>query len=433
MLMEGQAQASVVSEEALPLRPLRSLLTKLHISMFGELRVELRDELDEKQRTPQIWPMNCGGALGRLLVCLTLRAPHAVSREQLSALLYPDHLEPQARRMLTDAIYRLRREFECVTGGRKANWLITEGDMLRLNSQLVSTDLQEFVRLVQTPCVENWQRAIDLYRGELLEGLDAQWADQRRIEMQACFLRTLEQSCAALSENGHITQALAVAQRWICADPLREEAYCTAMQLCVKLGRYAHALQHFERLKQVLAEELNIEPGGAAHSLARDIRAELQHLANEERRLQAAYYQAESLRLIFLHPAPNWRAAGVQRDAYPDWVCPAHAISVVLARVDAPLGKPLPAAERILVKWVVNAGDEDAQVLRAQGKVGLRRYRLRRLVYQARAQGAVPTDVDLARALGVTVRTIERDMAALRALGAPAPTRRRQLVVGQSA
>jgi DNA-binding SARP family transcriptional activator len=62
-------------------------------------------------------------------------------------------------------------------------------------------------------------------------------------------------------------------QRWISADPLREEAYCAAMQLYVSLGRYAHALQQFEKLKQVLVEELRIEPGLAACNLAQAIRA----------------------------------------------------------------------------------------------------------------------------------------------------------------
>ena len=40
-------------------------------------------------------------------------------------------------------------------------------------------------------------------------------------------------------------------------------------------------------------------------------------------------------------------------------------------------------------------------------------HRLKRLLEEARAQGAAPTDEDLAHALQVQVRTIERDMAAL--------------------
>jgi biotin operon repressor len=50
---------------------------------------------------------------------------------------------------------------------------------------------------------------------------------------------------------------------------------------------------------------------------------------------------------------------------------------------------------------------------------------LRRLLAEAEAQGAAPTDDDLARALGISRRTVLRDMEALREAGVTFPTRRR--------
>ena len=75
------------------------------------------------------------------------------------------------------------------------------------------------------------------------------------------------------------------------------------------------------------------------------------------------------------------------------------------------------------VAWTVDAGEPDAALLTAEGKVALRRARLLRLLDEAAAQGGVPTERDLAEALGVTVRTVRSDVAALRQAGHRVRTR----------
>jgi hypothetical protein len=100
-------------------------------------------------------------------------------------------------------------------------------------------------------------------------------------------------------------------------------------------------------------------------------------------------------------------------------------LCISLARAEAPLGKPLTDAERITIRWTIDAGGSDAMLRERSGKVVLRRHRIVRLIAEAQTQGAAATDADLARALGVTQRTIEADMAAIRAAGQSIPTRRR--------
>ncbi len=97
-------------------------------------------------------------------------------------------------------------------------------------------------------------------------------------------------------------------------------------------------------------------------------------------------------------------------------------VSVTLAAQDAPLGRPLAPAEMATVRWTV-AAPEDAAIT---GKAALRRHRLQRLLTEAEAQGAAPTDDDLAQALGVSRRTILRDMEQLTQAGVVLPTRRRR-------
>jgi hypothetical protein len=85
----------------------------------------------------------------------------------------------------------------------------------------------------------------------------------------------------------------------------------------------------------------------------------------------------------------------------------ARSVTVVrLARADAPLGRPLRDDELVDVTWTLHAPDDE--VITDKGE--RRRHRLGRLLDEAAQGAAAPTDQDLATALGVSRRTIIRDM-----------------------
>jgi DNA-binding SARP family transcriptional activator len=117
--------------------------------------------------------------------------------------------------------------------------------------------------------------------------------------------------------------------------------------------------------------------------------------------------------------------APLQREVERRWQSrPVEAGQVVvkLARADVPLGRPVRDDELVEVAWTV---DDLAQT--DSGSDGdSRRRRLIRLLEEARAAGAAPTDVQLAAALGVSRRTILRDAKLLGAERRTLPTRRRR-------
>ncbi len=69
---------------------------------------------------------------------------------------------------------------------------------------------------------------------------------------------------------------------------------------------------------------------------------------------------------------------------------------------------------KLPVELTLDAGPSDAALKYARGAVALRRSRLTRVLQEAQAQGARATNKQLADALGVSPRTIKRDLAALR-------------------
>jgi predicted ATPase/DNA-binding SARP family transcriptional activator/DNA-binding transcriptional ArsR family regulator len=98
-------------------------------------------------------------------------------------------------------------------------------------------------------------------------------------------------------------------------------------------------------------------------------------------------------------------------------------LTVQLARIDAPTHRRPTPEEMVSVIWTVDAGAEDAAMAEGEGKVGLRRHRILRLLAEAEAAAGLPTVADLAGALDVSPRTVRGDLAALRDAGHTVSTR----------
>lgn len=86
-------------------------------------------------------------------------------------------------------------------------------------------------------------------------------------------------------------------------------------------------------------------------------------------------------------------------------------------------GQALEQVKKIEVVWTVDGGLEDCREEEQSGKVGVRQMRIRRMVAEAREQGGIATQEDLARVLHVSVRTIKRDFAEMKARGLRIPSR----------
>jgi Protein of unknown function (DUF1670) len=106
-------------------------------------------------------------------------------------------------------------------------------------------------------------------------------------------------------------------------------------------------------------------------------------------------------------------------------------IKLLVVAAEEPAGKPLDQGQKVTVCLTLDAAREDYQIRLAHGVEGLRRARILRLTAEARDQGGLLSYEDLAfRLLNCGVRTIVRDVQALRRRGIEVPTRGQQRDIG---
>jgi TolB-like protein/DNA-binding SARP family transcriptional activator len=205
-----------------------------------------------------------GKKLRALIACLALAPKGGWPRERLTALLWGDRDEEQARASLRQALAELRRSFgdPCP--------IHTDRERAGLRSDLISVDALEFARRAESGDAE---AAAKLYSGPLLDGVSLpdeafnEWlfAERNRLHHQA--IDVLAKLVA--SQTGK--SALMTAQRLDQLDPLREETQRTLMRLYVEAGQRAQALRQFEICRERLQRQLGIEPESETKQLYRAI------------------------------------------------------------------------------------------------------------------------------------------------------------------
>jgi hypothetical protein len=106
-------------------------------------------------------------------------------------------------------------------------------------------------------------------------------------------------------------------------------------------------------------------------------------------------------------------------------------ILLLVVAAGEPAGKPLEQCQKVTVRLTLDAGQEDFQLRLAHGVEGLRRARILRVTEEAREQGGLLSYEDLAfRLFNCGVRTIVRDVQAIRRRELDVPTRGQQQDIG---
>jgi DNA-binding SARP family transcriptional activator len=116
------------------------------------------------------------------------------------------------------------------------------------------------------------EEALDLYRGDLLEGCYDDWCLAERERLQLLLLRVLKRLQRDCRLGEAFEAAISYGHRLLTLDPLQEDVHRELMRCHVEAGQRPLALGQFRRCRETLRQELDIEPMPETWRLYRRIR-----------------------------------------------------------------------------------------------------------------------------------------------------------------
>jgi predicted ATPase/DNA-binding SARP family transcriptional activator len=213
-----------------------------------------------------------------LLAYLAINSDRTHMRETLAAMFWPDHTQASAYTNLRQTLARIRKSFPNSTD--VDSFLVVTSQTLRFLPAAVNLDVAHFEALLAEcsahphtdiagcpACQERLEQAAALYRGELLHGLFLEasqpfeeWLRFKREVLHRQALDVFQMLIQVAGVAGDYVQMRVYAARELALEPWREEAHRHMMRALALQGDRIAALAQYETCRQVLDQELGIEP-----------------------------------------------------------------------------------------------------------------------------------------------------------------------------
>jgi DNA-binding SARP family transcriptional activator len=200
-----------------------------------------------------------------LVALLALDAGQVVSVDRLIEGLWGDRVPADAVNALRHHVSRLRKTIGPA--------LVTQGSGYLLAVQQDHVDALQFTRLAgeartglqqgrRNQAAEDLRRALALWRGPALEEfLDHGWARQAAARLDELSLAAVEDRFDLDLSMGLHADVVEELRALTGEHPFRERLWGQLMVALYRCGRQAEALAAYAQARQVLAEELGLDPG----------------------------------------------------------------------------------------------------------------------------------------------------------------------------
>ena len=211
-----------------------------------------------------------------LLAVLLLHAGEIVPVDRLIDLLWGEHPPRTAAHSIQIYVSDLRRALESL-GGRQV--LATRPPGYQLDTDPETIDARRFELLVEDGTrhlrdgdlvggAQLLRSALRLWRGPALSDFAYEEFAQPYIRrLHDLHLDAIEQVAAAELEAGHASEVVPMLDAAIRDDPLRERSRELLMLALYRSGRHPEALRTYQQLRNVLADELGLDPSPSLQRL----------------------------------------------------------------------------------------------------------------------------------------------------------------------
>jgi DNA-binding SARP family transcriptional activator len=201
---------------------------------------------------------------------LNRKVPH--TREQAATVFWGDSSTSLARKNLRNTLWRLGQAFQSVGGSLEDLITVQEDYVAFVETDSYRLDIDEFEsaarcsldhsnRELSPEQVLQLENAVELYKGDLLEGVYEDWCLYERERLRLAFLNILIRLMDHHSRNANYDHGLEYGQRILALDPTRERVHRQVMMIHWLAGNRESALVQYRSCCDVLQTELGLKPG----------------------------------------------------------------------------------------------------------------------------------------------------------------------------
>ena len=206
----------------------------------------------------------------RILAYLASAPDLQASREEIVSILWPESSEDAIRRNLHPAVSWLRRSVW--PGGNAGGVVLLRDGVYSLDPTLHwEVDVRLFLERIEDgarhlargrtgEAEASWEAAWRLYQGAFVQGWSERWVLAQRDELQLRFTDLLRRLGDLKAQLGRLAEAEDAYRTLLIEDPLEEGIHVAIMRIYGARGRRDLVNRQYERLRQVLRQELGVDP-----------------------------------------------------------------------------------------------------------------------------------------------------------------------------
>jgi DNA-binding SARP family transcriptional activator len=206
-----------------------------------------------------------------LFYYLLLNRHVSYTREQVATVFWGDEPSSVALKNLRNALWRLRQAFRSVDACVDELISIQEDYIAFLETDSYQLDIDRFESAARLCLPESrselneanvtlLEEAVELYNGDLLDGIYEDWCLYERERLRLAFLNILMRLMDHHSHKGNYGHALDYGKRILLLDPTREKVHRQIMLMHWMAGNRESALLQYRSCCSILQAELNIKP-----------------------------------------------------------------------------------------------------------------------------------------------------------------------------
>ncbi len=206
-----------------------------------------------------------------LLCYILLHSRYPVLRDQLASTFWADNANSVSRKYLRNALWKLRQVFDGVEADLDAYMLVSDDSVAIRRASPYWLDVDVFETAVDScqglagaglnPAqAALLADAVELYSGDLLEGVYCDWCLYERERLSLLHLAALGKLMAFHEASANWERGLAYGERILARDNTRERVHLQMMRLYWLAGDRDAALAQYKRCIQVLGDELGVAP-----------------------------------------------------------------------------------------------------------------------------------------------------------------------------